>query len=220
LKVLRFVAIPAMVVGMLSLVTATAYANHAQISATLNCTSATNVCFNLTVSTTDFPTGGRDITVTLLGHQTGDSNASHFTQIGTPQTVHLAKGLDNATVPVCFADVSAAGFDMFKIKIQAVGSQFDVNGSTYTTLGPFNNTCSTQTPTPTPTPTATPTPTPTATSGATPTPTATATAETTVALAQTGGFDFRFPLIGLILLVAGGALYVVSASRGRSASSK
>jgi hypothetical protein len=41
-------------------------------------------------------------------------------------------------------------------------------------------------------------------------------ATTTTTLANTGGFDFRFPLIGLILLVAGGTLYVIGASRGRS----
>jgi hypothetical protein len=40
-------------------------------------------------------------------------------------------------------------------------------------------------------------------------------ANTTVALAQTGGFDFRFPLIGLTVLVAGLALFLVSSSRGR-----
>jgi hypothetical protein len=56
-----------------------------------------------------------------------------------------------------------------------------------------------------PTPTPTPTPTP-----------STSAATTTTTLANTGGFDFRFPLIGLILLVAGGTLYVIGASRGRS----
>lgn len=45
-------------------------------------------------------------------------------------------------------------------------------------------------------------------------------ANTTVTLAQTGGIDFRYPLIGLALLVAGGTLFVVSVSRGRSAGSK
>ena len=50
----------------------------------------------------------------------------------------------------------------------------------------------------------------------TPTPTPTPSATTTTTLANTGGFDFRFPLIGLILLVAGGTLYVIGASRGRS----
>jgi hypothetical protein len=60
-----------------------------------------------------------------------------------------------------------------------------------------------------------PTPTPTRTPTRTATPTATPSANTTVALAQTGGFDFRFPLIGLTVLVAGLALFLVSASRGR-----
>lgn len=49
----------------------------------------------------------------------------------------------------------------------------------------------------------------------TPTPTPTATPATTT-LAGTGGFDFRFALIGLTALVAGVTLFVISASRGRS----
>src|SRR5262249_60127782 len=52
-----------------ALLTATAYAqNHAEIAAAFDCTSttATKVCFTLTVSTTDLPSAGRDISVTLL----------------------------------------------------------------------------------------------------------------------------------------------------------
>jgi hypothetical protein len=49
-------------------------------------------------------------------------------------------------------------------------------------------------------------------------PSPSASANTTTTLAQTGGFDFRFPLIGLTLLVVGATLFLVSASRGRSAS--
>ena len=75
--------------------------------------------------------------------------------------------------------------------------------------------CAASTPTPTPTPTTTPS----GGSGAGQS-SPSASANTTVALAQTGGFDFRFPLIGLVLLVAGGALFVVSASRGRSSARK
>jgi len=48
------------------------------------------------------------------------------------------------------------------------------------------------------------------------TPTPSASAAVTTTLAGTGGFDFRFPLIGLTALVAGLALLLVSASRGRS----
>jgi hypothetical protein len=51
-----------------------------------------------------------------------------------------------------------------------------------------------------------------------PSPSASASANTTTTLAQTGGFDYRFPLIGLTLLVVGATLFLVSASRGRSAS--
>ncbi len=40
------------------------------------------------------------------------------------------------------------------------------------------------------------------------------TANTTAALAPTGGFDFRFPLVGLAVLAAGLALFLVSSSRG------
>ncbi|HEY4026632.1 MAG TPA: hypothetical protein VGO86_09390, partial [Candidatus Dormibacteraeota bacterium] len=35
-------------------------------------------------------------------------------------------------------------------------------------------------------------------------------------LAQTGGFDYRFPIAGLVLLVAGIVLYVVTSRRRRS----
>jgi hypothetical protein len=49
-------------------------------------------------------------------------------------------------------------------------------------------------------------------------PTATATPAAT--LAGTGGFDFRFPLIGVTALVAGLALLLVSVSRGRSTPTK
>src|SRR5262245_57156327 len=41
------------------------------------------------------------------------------------------------------------------------------------------------------------------------------TANTTAVLAQTGGFDYRFPLIGLAVIVAGLALFLVSSSRAR-----
>jgi hypothetical protein len=51
-----------------------------------------------------------------------------------------------------------------------------------------------------------------------PSPSPSASANTTTTLAQTGGFDYRFPLIGLTLLVVGATLFLVSASRGRSAS--
>jgi len=201
LKFLKMLSVPTMLVGALTFMTATAYGNQAQISAKLNCTSATKVCFDLTVSTTEFPDAGRDITVTLLGHKKGDSDQNNFNSIGGPQTVHLEKGLDDAPVPVCFDKVTTTDFDSFKLDIKVVGSEFLVNGKTEVTLGPFDNSC----PTPSPSPSTSPSPSASASA-----------ATTTTTLANTGGFDFRFPLIGLTLLVAGGTLYVIGASRGRS----
>jgi len=94
----------------------------------------------------------------------------------------------------------------------------------------------TPTPTPSGTPTASPsgTPTPTPTASATPTPTGSPTATPTASqpagstptptpsgggagLAMTGGFDFRFPLAGLVLLVAGLSVLGVSLARSRAA---
>lgn len=207
MKVLKLLGVPVMVVGMLTLLTATAYANHAQIEAKLNCTSQTQVCFDLTVSTTEFPDTGRDIKVTLLGHKKGDEDAKNFMPVGDAVTVHLDKDLKDKVIQVCFPvkDVKVTDFDSFKIEIDAVNpDDFDVNGMAKVKLGPFENTC------PTPTPN-TPTP---------GTPTPTTTTNTGAVLASTGGFDFRFPLLGLAILVAGATLFVVSASRGRSTSDR
>jgi hypothetical protein len=196
-----------MVVGMLTLLTATAYANHADIKAKLNCTSQTEVCFDLTVSTSDFPDTGRDIKVMLFGHAKNDAKADHFVPVGEAQPVHLDKDLKDKTISVCFKDVKTTDFDKFQIEIVAVQikpGDFDVNGMAKVTLGPFDNTC------PTPAP-STPTPS---------TPTPTTSSNTGAVLASTGGFDFRFPLLGLAILVAGATLFVVSASRGRSTSDR
>jgi hypothetical protein len=214
LKVLRFLSVPTMAVGMLTLLMATASANHATIKAQLNCTSSTQVCFNLTVSTADFPADGRDITATLLGHKKGDSS-SDFVTVSGPQTVHLAQNLDNASIQLCFPNVTASNFDTFELDLKVVGTEFDINGQTEVKLGPFDNSCPTPTPIPSPSVSTSPSG---GSGGGSPAPSA--SANTTAALAQTGGFDFRYPLIGLILLVAGGALFVVSASRGRSSTTK
>jgi hypothetical protein len=201
-KFLKLLIVPAAV--LLSVATAVpVFANHAEISAQLKCTQVGQVCFDLTVSTEDFPPEGREFKLTLLGHKKGD-NADSFSQIGSSQTLKLENNLDNKVVNVCFETGSVTQFDEFKLKIEAVGSDLTVNGETAVTLGPFDNTC----PTPTPTATATPTPTPTA------------TASPVAALANTGGLDLRFPLIGLTVLVAGLALLLVSFSRGRSTPTK
>src|SRR5262249_51825456 len=126
-----------------ALLTATAYAqNHAEIAAAFDCTSttATKVCFTLTVSTTDLPSAGRDISVTLLGHAKG-APANDFVGVSGPQTVHVDANLDNAKIQVCFTGVNTPSFDAFKLDITAVGTGFDVNGKTEVVLGPFTNDC-------------------------------------------------------------------------------
>jgi hypothetical protein len=99
----------------------------------------------------------------------------------------------------------AAGHNEADLTIHTSGGDivFGTSGQEPVTVGTTGKCVA---PTPTPTPTSTPTPTPSSTTSP--------VAATT--LANTGGFDFRFPLIGLILLVAGGTLYVIGASRGRS----
>jgi hypothetical protein len=222
LKVLRLLGVPAMVAGMLSLVTATAYANVATITVKLDCTSSTKVCFDLTATTKDFPQGGRDVVVTLMGHEKTAPSGAGFVQIGQSVNLHLTNGLDGAHLaPLCFDNVKTADFDKFELVIAAPAGVHDItiNGHSKATFD-FANTCPVPSPSPTPSasPSATPTPSPSASAPASPS--ASPSAATTVVLAQTGGFDFRFPLIGLILLVGGGTLYVVSASRGRSTSNK
>src|SRR5262249_52435632 len=92
-----------------ALLTTTAYAQEATIQAQLDCISATKVCFNLTVSTRDFPAEGRDISVTLLGHAKG-SNPNDFVMVSGPQTVHLDQNLDDAAIQVCFTGVNTPSF--------------------------------------------------------------------------------------------------------------
>src|SRR5262249_21682524 len=125
-----------------ALLTTTAYAQEATVQAQFDCTSATKVCFNLMVSTQNFPAEGRDISVTLLGHATG-TPANDFVAISGPQTVHLEPNLDNAAIQVCFTGVNTSSFDAFKFDIKAVGTGFTANGQTEVALGPFTNNCPT-----------------------------------------------------------------------------
>jgi len=205
LRVLKVLSIPLMAIGMLTALTATALADHAEIRAALNCTSAMKVCFDLTASTADFSPSTRHFTLTLLGHKKGDQTDT-FNAIGSSQDLPLDNNLDDAVVQACFNVTDVIGFDKFRLKIDAVGESLTVNGQTSATLpstGGFTNNCPTSSTPPPPSPSPSP-----------------SAATTTSALAGTGGFDFRFPLIGLVLVVAGGALYLVSTGRGRSAQGK
>jgi hypothetical protein len=139
----RLLSVPMLVVGMFTLLTTAAYAQagEATIQAQFNCTSATNVCFTLTVSTRDFPNTGRDVSLTLFGHRIGDP-ANHYVRVSASRTLHLDQNLDNATLPpTCFAGVDTASFDSFKLDIKPFGTAFTVNGKTDVALGPFTNSC-------------------------------------------------------------------------------
>lgn len=162
-------------------------------------------------------------TNTSLGEVTFDLPGFNGTATGCSK--------NHCDITLCFPAITSSSATSFDVKIMKVTS--DSAGNTPSDLQiklqngqtitfpretPVKvatvDKCVASTPTPTP-PTPTP-PTPGGGGGGTATP----SANTAVPLAQTGGFDFRYPLIGLVLLVAGGALLVVSASRGRSSARK
>lgn len=132
-------------------------------------------------------------TLTNLGEVTVDLPASN----GKVQDVNVTR---------CFRKVTGT-FDHFLVKYEGASGDLTLNDSTGNEIKTGDKvldriaSCAAPTPTPPPTPTATPTATPAA-----------------AALASTGGFDFRFPLVGLTVLVGGVALLLVSVSRGRSPS--
>lgn len=199
-KFVKLLTVPA--VFLLSLALAVpAFAHSATITnLTASCNSDHKVCFDFDVTTSGLDSTGRDVLVDLINAQTN--------QVLETRREHLA--IDTTHVHDCFSAVVSTTTKLtIKIRVPN-GSDLDL-GDSQTSVD-TQGCVPSQTPTPTPT---TPTPTPTQSTGGTPTATA-----TTLALAQTGGFDYRFPLLGLVLLVAGGVLFVVSASRGRSAGTK
>src|SRR5262249_33298455 len=155
-----------------------------------SCNSDHKVCFALDVTTSGLDSQGRDILVDLVDKQQN--------KVLETKTEHLSVTTTN--ISDCFDSVVLTTLNL-TIRIHVPqGSDLDRGGSqtSVDTQG-----CVTPT---SPSPT-TPTP---------QTPTPTASAAVTTPLAGTGGFDFRYPLIGLTALVAGLALLLVSASRGRS----
>ena len=195
-----------------------AYANHATVTKlTATCNSDHKICFHIEFTPSAIPANeSRTITVELFA-RAKDSNNFVDTHVGHDITIqgsedNVKQTLDNVCFDTSSLDLSKLA--EFKVKV-ITGDDIDLGEGSLSESTPFE--CPAATPTPTPTATPTHTPTPSGGNGAgSPTP----SANTTVALAQTGGFDFRLPLIGLLLLVAGGTLFVVSASRGRSAPTK
>jgi hypothetical protein len=219
-KFVKLLTVPAVLLAT-ALMAVPVFANHATITKlTATCDQSHKICFDIEFTPSDIPDNAtRTITVELFGEMKGSSTFTD-TGIGHAITIDSSENNVKQTLQTCFdtSTIDVTKFSQFEVKV-VPGPDIDLDDSDITKTTPFE--CPASTPTPTPTATATPTPTPTPSGGSgggSPTPTA--SANTTVALAQTGGFDFRYPLIGLVLLVAGGALFVVSASRGRSSAAK
>ncbi|TMC11866.1 MAG: hypothetical protein E6J41_04680 [Chloroflexi bacterium] len=235
MKVLRLLTVPAVLLfGLVLAVPASAH-QLTNVTVTVACqTSSGKVCVTLTGDIPASDNDARNVFFDLFA--TGSNTSLGEIEFNLPAS---NGSVQHFSQTLCFPAVAGntTGFTVKVVKVTdsqgspsdlaiTIGDQtinFTADHQPKTTVGETGQ-CAQATPTPTPTPKATPTPTATATptsggsGGGSPTPTA--SANTTVALAQTGGFDFRYPLIGLILLVAGGALFVVSASRGRSAQTK
>lgn len=202
MKFVKLLTVPAVLLFS-ALMAVPAFAHSATITNLMaTCSSDHKVCFSFDVTTSGFDANGRDVLVDLVDKKTGTTLETLKEHLSA-NTTHKAD---------CFqTSVSSSTELTIKIRLPH-GSDLEL-GDSQTNVDTHG--CAAQS-TPTPTPTGTPTS--GGSGGGTPTPTS--TANTTVALAQTGGFDFRLPLIGLVLLVAGGVLFVVSASRGRSAQTK
>jgi len=207
-KLLKLLTVPAVLV-VSAMMAVPVFANHATVSKlTATCDNTQKICFHIEFTPSDIPNGGsRTITVELFGEAKGSTTFTD-TKVGHQITIDSTENGKLQTVDFCF-DKSAIDVSKFaQFEVQVIpGDNIDLGTGGVNVSQVFE--CPASTPTP-------PTPTASGSGGGSPTP----TANTAVPLAQTGGFDFRYPLIGLILLVAGGALFVVSASRGRSSAPK
>jgi hypothetical protein len=200
-KLFKLLTVPAVV--LLAIASAApASAHEATISKLMAvCGTGRTVCFDFDVVTKEFSPAGRDVIAHLWGKQ-GDKNV----ELATAK-VHLTAATTH--VHQCFDVAVPAGATQLRITLTVpAGSDLEL-GDSQTSADV--TACATATPTPTPSASASASP-----SGSpSASPSASASPAAVAALAQTGGFDFRFPLIGLTVLVAGVALLLVSVGRGR-----
>jgi len=208
-KLLKLLIVPAVLLFSVA-VAAPTFAHHlSKATLTETCKSNGQICLQLTGEVAE-GTDARTVVVQLFG----DSSTTPLgeVQFSIPKfdSDHPEKNQVNETE--CFQAVTTGNFAHFNIKWvkvldkdgKAADLVIELNDATLDsknlpiTLFRDVQPC-----------VAAPPPTP-----QTPTPTASAAVTTT--LAGTGGFDFRYPLVGLTVLVAGLALLLVSASRGRS----
>jgi hypothetical protein len=211
-KLLKLSIVPAVLLFSV-VMAAPAFAHEATLTVSPAPCQGGQVCIKVhAVVPSDTGNDVRILTFSLFGVKGGNE-----TDLNNSVTVDLpASAAKDQTVDAtpCFKAVTDQ-FDSFRVKLTKVT---DKNGNDADLTITFNGKdiqfdkdhpllvldniapCVTQTsPSPSPSPSA-----------------SASAATTTTTLANTGGFDFRFPLIGLILLVAGGTLYVIGASRGRS----
>jgi hypothetical protein len=158
----------------------------------VDCSQSGKFCFDFSATTTDIPAAGRSVVVTVFGiQQNGQAQA-----LGGSQNVHFGENVVDHTFAYCFPLPAGVTFTRFQVQVKLVESDLSVtlNGSSDLHIIP-----------------------PSAGGGVA----VLASLDNTCAppastsLAPTGGFDFRLPLIGLTVIVAGLALYLVSAGRGR-----
>ena len=213
MKLVRLLCIPA-VIAATALAAVPAYANHAAISKlTGTCDQTNKICVHIEVTPSAIPQGqSRTVTLQLLGHAKGAASADLTPIDGATITITLTSAQNGhlQTFDRCFEDVDTSKFDKFAVKATA-GPDIDLQGST--TVQSDVVMCSTPSPSPSASNSASPSPSTQTGATATPTPAA-------QALAATGGFDYRFPLIGLPILVGGLALLLVTVARGRRSETK
>ncbi len=209
MKLVRLLCIPA-VIAATAMGAVTAYAHVATVSnVAATCQGGTKFC--LTMHADLEKSEGRDIIVKVVGHK-GDADTSLHTF-----TVHLAPGQQDISKDkdghnLC-VDVTPGQFDSFKIMIsKPEGSDLDLTVEGVDDHGVITIP-GTKCEAPSPSPSASPS----TSTGSNVSPTPTPAAQ---ALAATGGFDYRFPLIGLPILVAGLALLLVTLARGRRSETK
>lgn len=235
MKLLKLLTIPAVLMfGIIFAVPVSAHAlNKATISVACN-TSTGKICVTLSG---DVEQGNDERFVFVDIFAKGSNTSLGEVEFDVPA---FNQDSDNHfSQTLCFPAVSG---DSFVIKVVKVTSDSEGNSPSDLTInlkggGSIQFTsdeqkpqkvaetgaCTQSTPTPTPSPSSssTPTPTPSSTPGqGAGSPTPSPSAQTVATLANTGGFDFRLPLIGLTVIVAGLALFLVSASRGRQSAGR
>src|SRR5258708_2775628 len=99
--------------GTLALATVTASANTATISAKLNCTSATKVCFDLAITATNF-SEAHTLHLTLLGHKKG-APSTDVTTIGNLDDLTISAN-GKTTPTVCLTGVTTSDFDSLPLR--------------------------------------------------------------------------------------------------------